>query len=257
MTGAGKGPSGPPVVIRLRLLPAGGPTPRALGLSFAAHAVVIALLALLARPRPRDLPPFMTVSLTADAPSSRVSAPQRRTVPPPRPRGPLVTTPERVPAPPASEARGIEPPKPKPPKPPKPLPREAPAEVAPPPLPPPSPDAASGPPGPEQGDAPEGSDLRASAEGGGPVLDEYLGRLVARVSQSWSKPRAGLPSRSAIVLFEMGRDGRILSQELEQSSGHAGYDLAAQRALELAQPLPPLPPAHRSPRLKVHFEFIP
>jgi TonB family protein len=57
------------------------------------------------------------------------------------------------------------------------------------------------------------------------------------------------------VKFRIQRDGRITEIELERSSGYAGLDLTAQRALFLTQRVTPLPSAFPDDHLTVHLRF--
>jgi TonB family protein len=68
----------------------------------------------------------------------------------------------------------------------------------------------------------------------------YLLQLQRKVSERWG-PAAGGAGYRAVVLFEIGRDGRIGAPRVEQSSGSTAYDLAAVRAVTEASLFPPRP----------------
>jgi TonB family protein len=177
--------------------------------------------------------------------TKRTTEPKPVEKPPEPPRPP--PTPEPVePAPgvgPRDEPKQPDKPKPKQPAPPKPA----------------DPESATPPDGgatPASGAAPTPG-IAASVDTGSFPYDYYLDAIVSRVSQSWVKPRTGLPSHSCMVGFELARDGRVSGLTVEVSSGSRSYDLSAMRAVDLASPLPRLPPAFHSPTLRVHFEFIP
>jgi protein TonB len=83
----------------------------------------------------------------------------------------------------------------------------------------------------------------------------YLQQLQRKVSERWAPPTAIAASQRVVVLFEIGRDGRIAAPMVERSSGSASYDLAALRAVTEASPFPPLPQEFPASSLRVHFGF--
>ena len=60
---------------------------------------------------------------------------------------------------------------------------------------------------------------------------------------------------NAVIYFRVVRSGRITGVVMERSSSNPVFDLAAQRALNAADPLPPLPEGYRKSYLGVHFAF--
>lgn len=84
----------------------------------------------------------------------------------------------------------------------------------------------------------------------------YLRQLQQKISERWVPPRAALAGgETAVVLFEIGRDGQIKEPQLERPSGHFEYDQSALRAIKEASPFPPLPPEFKAGSLRVHFGF--
>ena len=74
---------------------------------------------------------------------------------------------------------------------------------------------------------------------------DWQGRLLAHLEANKRYPAAALARRQqgvAHVRFVMNREGRVLSSQLERSSGNAALDRAALDMLTRAQPLP-RPPA--------------
>lgn len=82
----------------------------------------------------------------------------------------------------------------------------------------------------------------------------YVQRMLALIETRWYKPPAPVGTR-AQVRFRVHRDGRMDGIALEETSGVPSFDRAALRALYAANPLPPLPPAYRSPSITVHLTF--
>ena len=72
----------------------------------------------------------------------------------------------------------------------------------------------------------------------------YLTLVRNRIAQVWSPP-AGLTSGGqpvhAVAYFRIARDGSVSAMRLESSSGIEFFDRSALRAVELSDPLPPLP----------------
>ncbi len=86
----------------------------------------------------------------------------------------------------------------------------------------------------------------------------YLTLVRNRVAQGWTPP-AGLSSGGkpvrAVVYFKIGRGGDVLSARVEQSSGYDFFDRSALRAVQLGDPMPPLPLGYAGGDLGVHFGF--
>jgi protein TonB len=86
----------------------------------------------------------------------------------------------------------------------------------------------------------------------------YLTLVRNRIAQSWAPP-AGLTSGGqpiqAVAYFRVARDGSITGLRLETGSGFEFFDRSALRAVELSDPLPPLPLGYSGGDLGVHFGF--
>ncbi|MEK7728328.1 MAG: TonB family protein, partial [candidate division KSB1 bacterium] len=54
----------------------------------------------------------------------------------------------------------------------------------------------------------------------------------------------------------INKNGKVLSTELEKSSGVFAFDQAALRAVQGANPLPALPEGSNLETLGVHFDFV-
>ncbi|HET7226807.1 MAG TPA: energy transducer TonB [Candidatus Eisenbacteria bacterium] len=85
----------------------------------------------------------------------------------------------------------------------------------------------------------------------------YLVLVRNKVAQNWNAP-GGISSGGkvrCVVYFHIGREGRVSGVQLEQGSGVDYFDRSAQRAVTLADPLPPLPIGFPGSDLGVHFGF--
>ncbi len=85
----------------------------------------------------------------------------------------------------------------------------------------------------------------------------YLQIMENKISGQWTPPPISMQGEGAgaIIQFNVRKDGRIESVEIEKSSGNKFFDLAAMRAISQAHPLPPLPEDLNEERLTVHFSF--
>ncbi|MXW05004.1 MAG: TonB C-terminal domain-containing protein [Gemmatimonadetes bacterium] len=84
----------------------------------------------------------------------------------------------------------------------------------------------------------------------------YLGMMQRKIQQHFNVPRMlGVTQLETVIYFRVVRSGRITGVVMERSSSNAVFDLAAQRALNAADPLPPLPEGYRKSYLGVHFAF--
>lgn len=84
----------------------------------------------------------------------------------------------------------------------------------------------------------------------------YLSIMVRKISSNWINPYSGqAESVLATVFFRIARDGTVSDVRIENSSGAASFDRAAQRAVLSSNPLPPLPSDFSEPQLTVHLDF--
>jgi TonB family protein len=116
--------------------------------------------------------------------------------------------------------------------------------------PPPSPPQALGRPG-------------GSAQGKGPITVEvdnfpyawYIATIHRKIAERWDDK--ALPGQQPVVVFEIGRDGQVNINTItvDKSSGNALYDRAAVRAIQDANPFPPLPDDFKKSFLRIHLGF--
>lgn len=87
-------------------------------------------------------------------------------------------------------------------------------------------------------------------------LRSYYNRLWEHVHEHWTIPPS-LQGRdyTVIVSVAIDRGGRVLKSWVEESSGSDPFDQSALRALQRAQPLPPVPDEVPDDTLEVGFRF--
>lgn len=78
----------------------------------------------------------------------------------------------------------------------------------------------------------------------------YIDRMTALIRSHWNRP--AVPDGTAVTLrFRIAKNGTVSSLEVVESSGMAVFDRAAQRAVDDAAPLPPLPAGYRHDSLGI------
>ena len=87
-----------------------------------------------------------------------------------------------------------------------------------------------------------------------PNWGPYMRDLEARIKRNWNPPK-GDQSKRVILLFKIGRDGRLLSIQTVKSSGQPLSDAAAKAAVELTAPFRPLPPEFKGSSIDIEFTF--
>ena len=104
-------------------------------------------------------------------------------------------------------------------------------------------------PGPGNPSGPPGIDAIKSPDWG-----PYMRELERRIKRNWNPPK-GDASKRVVVLFKIGRDGRLLSIRVGKSSGSVANDEAAKAAIELTAPFKPLPPEFKGSSIDIEFTF--
>jgi TonB family protein len=106
----------------------------------------------------------------------------------------------------------------------------------------------------------QGFGLSSGGGGTGSYLDtanfccpEYIALMVEQIRANWDSRQQ--VQGTALVKYTIQRDGTITGITLEKSSGYAGLDLFATRALQITKQLAALPPAFTEPSLTVHLTF--
>ncbi|MCA9799022.1 MAG: TonB C-terminal domain-containing protein [Cyanobacteria bacterium HKST-UBA04] len=125
--------------------------------------------------------------------------------------------------------------------------------------------SSSGSAGGQPGSGGTGAANRAGSPGGGggrpgidavaePNFGPYLAELQRRIRRNWHPPEER-SSNVVMVVFNIGRDGRLLSQQIIRSSGSAQADSAARYAVERSAPFRPLPPEYTKSSISIEFTF--
>ena len=76
----------------------------------------------------------------------------------------------------------------------------------------------------------------------GRIVDDYYAKIIKEIWHQWRwNPAQGRKDIEAIVSMKILKDGTVLVQKIEKSSGNTHFDRSALRALALASPLSPPP----------------
>jgi len=87
-----------------------------------------------------------------------------------------------------------------------------------------------------------------------PDFGPYMRELQRRIKLNWDPPK-GNESKRVVLLFKIGKDGRMLSCRVFKSSGLQSADQAALRAVELTAPFRPLPADFKGESIDIQFTF--
>lgn len=87
-----------------------------------------------------------------------------------------------------------------------------------------------------------------------PDFGPYMRELQRRIKRNWDPPR-GNESKRVVLMFKIGKDGRLLSVKVAHSSGVPSADQAAISAVEITAPFSPLPPEYRGSNIDIQFTF--
>lgn len=82
----------------------------------------------------------------------------------------------------------------------------------------------------------------------------YMNEMQVKIKKNWNPPNS-LKSKRIIVLFKIGKDGKLLSAKILKSSGSKKADNAALKALQDAQPFKALPKQCKDKSINVQFTF--
>lgn len=93
--------------------------------------------------------------------------------------------------------------------------------------------------------------------GGGSALGYYLGLVDYKISTNWNPVASGGSKDNVVVIrFRVLPSGNVRDVELETSSGDAGLDNAAMRAIRQSLPLPPFPNLLNERFLNLRYRFV-
>ncbi len=82
----------------------------------------------------------------------------------------------------------------------------------------------------------------------------YLNILFSKIRNQWENPYDGSDGIACTIYFVLNRDGQVIDNAIEKSSGIPAYDQSALRAV-LSAKAPPLPNQFGSDQLGIHLEF--
>jgi len=92
-----------------------------------------------------------------------------------------------------------------------------------------------------------GDNLRVNTQttdtsvGKGTIFNDYYSRIRKEIWQQWVFPDTGKKDLEAIISIRILKDGTIIPQRIEKSSGNPLFDRSAIKALAKASPLSPPP----------------
>lgn len=69
--------------------------------------------------------------------------------------------------------------------------------------------------------------------------DSYYALVTRKIWSEWIYPDIESSGLEVIISIKIGKDGRVISQEIEKSSGNTIFDRSAAKAVSKASPLPP------------------
>lgn len=75
--------------------------------------------------------------------------------------------------------------------------------------------------------------------GTGKGTDLYYSIISRKIWQQWIYPDMNVSGLEVIISIKIDRSGKVISHEIEKSSGNALFDRSAIRAISKASPLPP------------------
>lgn len=84
-------------------------------------------------------------------------------------------------------------------------------------------------------------DAGVKGEGVGEDIDFYYDIISQKIWQQWVYPDIKVSGLEVIISIRIGRDGKVILQEIEKSSGDLLFDRSAIKAISKASPLPPPP----------------
>jgi len=101
-----------------------------------------------------------------------------------------------------------------------------------------------------------------SASGAGPLTLSvsdfpyayYIRQVAEKIRAQWNGK--AIPGQQPAVIFEIRRDGRLNQVAIDKSSGNAYYDQVALRAINDADPFPPLPEEFKKTMLRIGLQFV-
>lgn len=91
------------------------------------------------------------------------------------------------------------------------------------------------------------------------IENQYFAAISNRIQQFWALPeiKSWDPSLTAVVWITINKDGTIVDQHFEKSSGDKFFDQYVEKTLHDAAPLPQIPAALNKSQIEVGLRFKP
>lgn len=90
-----------------------------------------------------------------------------------------------------------------------------------------------------QGSAAKGPGIPGAMQSMG--YDSYYALITRKIWSEWIYPESNSSGLEVIIAVKIDRDGKVVSREIEKSSGDTLFDRSALKAISKASPLPPPP----------------
>jgi TonB family protein len=114
----------------------------------------------------------------------------------------------------------------------------------------------------ENGQKDVSENLSSGSKFGGAAVDNasfdypyWFVQAFGKIERNWTNPVYANRPISCVIYFQVIRSGRIIKVEIEESSGVDAFDRACERAVNLSQPLPPLPDDFADEIIGIHLTF--
>jgi len=100
---------------------------------------------------------------------------------------------------------------------------------------------------------------RSGGNSNSAIENQYIATIGSSLNQHWALPeiKPWNPDLSATVIIHIAKDGRIINHRFEKRSGDSVYDQFVSRAIQDANPLPPIPGAMKVSDFTIGLRFTP
>lgn len=95
----------------------------------------------------------------------------------------------------------------------------------------------------------------ATVDGAGFGSSYYLALVFGKIRDLWDNPVEASATLRVTIYFKILRNGQIIDEQVEKSSGIELFDQAAKRSIMTSAPFPPLPTEYTGEYLGIHLEF--
>ncbi len=82
----------------------------------------------------------------------------------------------------------------------------------------------------------------------------YVSNVERNIKKNWHPPKNDT-SKKVVVIFTIGKDGKVINKRIVQSSGIPIMDKSALDALDNASPFAPLPSEYKKQSVPIEFTF--